>query len=371
MLIALPMLLQLPIRAPAAETARAAPRVGSAAQRILSDSVTSIPDQFGHWVVSGYASLLRMLPRLAVAFLVVVVVLAVAMALRSLARRRVSGAHAARSAGTLGALVAAILAAWIVGATAVAAAVLTFSFFYALAIVLASLASRARRRAAAPEAVDLALTVARYALLIIGTVQALDTLGLNLGGVIAGLGIIGLAVGFAAQDAFANLIAGFLILWDRSLRVGDWVRIGEFEGRVRRITLRTTRVETRDAGILVIPNKEVTGSSLRNFSLRQQTRVRVPVGVSYDTDVAAARAVLLSLVPEVPDICAEPAPFVAVTSLGDSTVTMELVFEVTDPRTMAPLRWQLLERVLVEFRRNDIEIAFPQLDVHVRNQQIG
>ena len=286
-----------------------------------------------------------------------------------MARRRAgadgSGA-AARAAGVLGGLLAIVLAAWIVGASALAAAALTFAIFYALAALLAVVAARVRARAPAPEAVDLALSVARYALLVLGAVQALDTLGLNLAGVIAGLGILGLAVGFAAQDAFANVIAGFMILWDRSLRVGDWVRIGDAQGRVRRITLRTTRVETRDDGILVIPNKEVTGARLYNFSLRGQTRVRVPVGVSYATDVDAARAALLALVPDDPMVAADPAPFVAVTALADSAVTMELVFHVTDPQQVMPLRWRLFEQILREFRRRGIEIAFPQLDLHVR-----
>lgn len=353
---------------PPADAGHLTPQVGRAAQRLLSDSVASVPEQFGRWLASVYGSLVTLLPRLAVAVLVAIVVLAGALWARTVARRRAGTAEAiaVRAAGMLGVLAATLLAAWIVGATALAAALLTFALFYALAALLGVVAGRARNRVAAPEAVDLALGVARYALLMLGAVQALETLGLNLGGVIAGLGILGLAVGFAAQDTFANVIAGFLILWDRSLRVGDWVRIGDAEGRVRRITLRTTRVETRDAGILVIPNKEVTGTRLYNFSLRGQTRVRVPVGVSYDTSVDAARAVLLSLTPADAVVCAEPPPFVAVTALGDSAVTMELVFHVTDPRAIAALRWQLLERILVEFRRRDIEIAFPQLDIHLR-----
>jgi potassium efflux system protein len=133
--------------------------------------------------------------------------------------------------------------------------------------------------------------------------------------VIAGLGILGLAVGFAAQDTFANLISGFLILWDRSLRV--------------------------------------------------------PVGVSYATDVDAARAALLALVPAGPPVRSDPPPFVAVTDLGESTVVMELVLFLTDPSQLAPLRWRLQEQVLVEFRRQGLEIAFPQLDLHVRTVPQG
>ncbi|MDQ6926408.1 MAG: mechanosensitive ion channel family protein [Candidatus Eremiobacteraeota bacterium] len=370
-----------------ADSAHLTPQVGRAARRLLSDSLAAAPQQLGHWVTSGYAAFVRLLPRLAVAFAVAAIILALTAWVRAIVRRRAGPAPtpayptaiavptaasvAARGVQMLGVLLAALLAAWIVSATALAAAILTFGVFYAGAVTLGILGARARLRVTAPEAVDLALTVARYAVLILGTVEALDTLGLNLGGVIAGLGILGLAVGFAAQDAFANIIAGFMILWDRSLRVGDWVRIKDAEGRVRRITLRTTRIETRDEGILVIPNKEVTGATLHNFSLRESTRVRVPVGVSYDTNVDTARPVLLALLADESVVAAEPPPFVAVTALGDSTVTLELVFFVNDPRELAPLRWRLFEAILREFRRREIEIAFPQLDVRVRGAETG
>ncbi|MGI8546898.1 MAG: mechanosensitive ion channel family protein [Gemmatimonadaceae bacterium] len=360
---------------PSPDTSRARQRVGTAATRLFSDSAGSVPERFSQWASGAYAYVVRLLPRLAVAFVVAAVVLSLTVWIRTLVRRRASTAEgttegiaegtAAQKAGALGILAAALLAAWIVGATVVAAALLTFAIFYAAAAALTVAGARARHHAKAPEAVDLGLTVARYALLILGIVEALDTLGLNLGGVIAGLGILGLAVGFAAQDVFANIISGFMILWDRSLRVGDWVRVKESEGRVRRITLRTTRIATRDEGILVIPNKEITGTTLYNFSLRPLTRVRVPVGVSYGVDIDAARASLLALVANDSDIIAEPTPTVAVTALGDSTVTLELIFFIADPRERAALRWRIFERILRDFRQKGIAIPYPQLDVHV------
>lgn len=358
------------------DTTHIGPEVGRAARRLFSDSLSSVPDRFTDWAAGAYAAIARLLPRLAIAFVVAAVILSLTVWVRSLARRRAGSEEgivegtAARNAGTLGLLLAGLLAAWIVGAASLAAALLTFAVFYAAAAALSVVGSKARRRAKAPEAVDLALTVARYVLLILGTVEALDTLGLNLGGVIAGLGILGLAVGFAAQDVFANIISGFIILWDRSIRVGDWVRVKESEGRVRRITLRTTRIETRDDGILVIPNKEITGATLYNFSLRQQTRVRVPVGVSYGADIEAARTTLLALPVGEPVVATDPAPFVAITALGDSSVTLELIFFITDPRELAALRWRLFERILIEFRQRNIEIPYPQLDVHLKGARI-
>lgn len=358
------------------DTTHIGPELGLAAQRLFSDSLTSVPDRFTDWAAGAYSAVVMLLPRLAIAFVVAAVILSLTVWVRSLARRRAGNDEgivegtAARSAGTLGVLVAGLLAAWIVGAASLAAALLTFGVFYAAAAALGVVGSRARLHAKAPEAVDLALTVARYVLLILGTVEALDTLGLNLGGVIAGLGILGLAVGFAAQDVFANIISGFIILWDRSVRAGDWVRVKDSEGQVRRITLRTTRIETRDDGILVIPNKEITGATLHNFSLRQRTRVRIPVGVSHDADIEAARTTLLALPSGETTVAADPPPFVAITALGDSTVTMELIFFITDPRELAALRWRLFERILIEFRQRNIEIPYPQLDVHLKGAGI-
>jgi small conductance mechanosensitive channel len=268
----------------------------------------------------------------------------------------------------IGVLLAAISASAILGAASLAAALLTFTLFYALASTLRALRGVAMRRwDTSPEAVELVITVGRYALLTVGTVDALATLGLNLGGVLAGLGILGLAVGFAAQDSLANLIAGFVILWDRPFRVGHWVRIGDnVEGRIRRMTLRTTRLETLDDGIMVLPNKEVTSSRIYNFSLRSLTRVRVAVDVNYDADILAAREVLTGLVPDVDFISPRPAPFVAVTALGDSAVRLELVLFITQPREMYGLRWQLNEAILLAFRTADIEITYPHLNLHLR-----
>lgn len=234
----------------AADTTTLAPQIGRAARRILTDTTLTMPGRIASWAEGVWEAAVALAPRIAVALLSVVIVLALTAWLRASARQRhpEAGEAAGRGVAISGGLVAGILAAALLGWTTLAAALLTFAVFYALSALLAVASARARRRAQTPEVVDLAALVARYALLVLGAVEALGILGINLGGVIAGLGILGLAVGFAAQDTFANLISGFLILWDRSLRVGDWVRVGEAEGRVRRITLRTTRVETRTRG---------------------------------------------------------------------------------------------------------------------------
>lgn len=347
--------------------------IGRSARRLLDDPLRNIPETFREWGLAFYAETVRLLPNLLVAVLVVAVILALTVFARNTLRtRRIEDEEEAApkrgAIGTVGLLIAGIAASAILGANSLAAALLTFTIFYGLAGLLRIFRGTATRRwDASPEAVDLVITVSRYALLTVGTIDALATLGLNLGGVIAGIGILGLALGFAAQDSLANLIAGFVILWDRPFRVGDWVQIGEnVQGRIRRLTLRTTRLETLDDGILVLPNKEVTSSRIYNYSLRSLTRVRVAVDVNYDADVLQAREVMTALVPDEDFISPRPAPFVAVTTLGDSAVRLELVLYITSPREMFGLRWRLNEAILLAFREHDIEITYPHLNIHLR-----
>jgi small conductance mechanosensitive channel len=344
--------------------------IGRSAARLLEDPLRSIPAQFREWGITMYVETVRLLPQIILALVVAAVIVAATLLIRNQLRARVD--EEADTPGTslsvIGVLLAAMAASAILGAATLSAALLTFTIFYALAAGLRAFRGAAMRRwEASPEAVELMITVGRYALLTVGTVDALATLGLNLGGVLAGLGILGLAVGFAAQDSLANLIAGFVILWDRPFRVGHWVRIGDnVEGRIRRMTLRTTRLETLDDGIMVLPNKEVTGSRIYNYSLRNLTRVRAAVDVNYDADILAARRVMEELVPDDDFISPRPEPFVAVTALGDSAVRLELVLFITEPREMYGLRWRLNEAILLAFRTADIEITYPHLNLHLR-----
>ena len=347
------------------------PGVGRMAERLLADSLASIPGQLDAWSQRVYAAGVGLLPRLIVATIVGGAIVAAAVWLRRTLRRRRTDGEAPMwetTVAVVGILVAGAVAAAIVGAERVAAACLAFLVFYLPATAMRALGARLLRHSrAAPEAIELVLTVARYALIVVGAVEALGALGLRLGGVLAGLGIIGVALGFAAQDVLANLIAGFTILWDQPLHVGDWVRIGEHEGRVRQITLRSTRIETRDDGILVLPNREVTSGRVYNFSLRNLTRIRVPVDVAYDADVELARRLMLDALPIEGVVSPRPEPAVATTDFGERGLRLELVFFVTDPREALPMRWALNAAIHGAFRAHGVELAYPHLHVHVRD----
>jgi small conductance mechanosensitive channel len=305
------------------------------------------------WIERTIAEVVRLLPRIGVAVLVVAVILMAAeWARRSTWRARDRGPKGPAGFGAAGGLAAATAASAILGARTIAAALLIFLLFYVGALIAQLIAERVLRRSrVGAGAIELLLAVLHAALIAVGAVEALATLGLNVAGIVAGLGIAGLAVGFAAQDTLANLIAGFTLLWDHPLRVGDWVQVGDSPpGRVRHLTLRTTRLETIDLGMLIIPNKDVTGARLYNFSILDTERIRLAVGVPIDADLEAARRTLLDVAARDSDVAQEPAPAVSLISITDAALTLELVVATNAAARIRGIHARLLEGILVALR---------------------
>jgi small-conductance mechanosensitive channel len=356
---------QGPAKPPAAP---AIPEVERDARRILRDSLSTLPARAEHWLSDLAAAFVRLLPRLLAAIVVAGLIVLATIWLRSFIRRQRHQAKLATaddaSIGPLGALIAATAAAVILGMIHLAAALVTLALFVAAAVVTQIIGERIFRRRAhvAPEAIDLVLAVVRNTLITLGVVEALAGIGLNLGGVIAGLGIVGLAFGFAAQDSLANLIAGFTILWDRPIRVGDWVRVGDggLIGHVERLTLRTTRIQTAHDGLLIIPNKDITGAHLYNFSQSANAALRIPIGVPPDADIERARALLIGAAAN--DDRADPDhPATAtVVAASDSAVTVELLVPVRDVGRSRAFRSALLERIIAAFRTAGIKLVAAQ-----------
>jgi small conductance mechanosensitive channel len=194
---------------------------------------------------------------------------------------------------------------------------------------------------------------------------ALSQLGLNVSAVIAGLGIAGLAVGFAAQDSLANFIAGITILLDQPFHVGDWIKIGDTEGRVRDMTLRSTRIVTRSREVVVIPNEQMVKEAVTNQSGDLPLRVEIPFGVAYKEDLDETRRVVLASVDGVGRLAPSPAPDVVVTTLNSSSVDFLLRFHVHDAELSVPLKFEYTEKIRKALGAADIEIPFPHLQLFV------
>lgn len=245
------------------------------------------------------------------------------------------------------------------------AAILVFLVFWVLTRITRPALGSALHRARFDEALVKLLVdqLYRFTLLILGLLMAVSQLGVDVGAALAGLGVAGFAVGFAAQDSIANTIAGILIFWDRPFEVGHMVQTQDQYGKVAAITMRTTRIRTPDNTYVVIPNRKIIEDVLVNHSMYGESRVRIPVGIAYKEDVEAARKVLLEAVAGVGGVAEQPAPVVTVTELGDSSVTLECRVWVMSAEEERPVHFRVLETAKRALDDAGIEIPFPHLQL--------
>ncbi len=205
----------------------------------------------------------------------------------------------------------------------------------------------------------------RYALALVGVVMAADQLGINVGAALAGLGVAGIAVGFAAQDSVANVIAGILIFWDKPFDVGDWIETEGEYGKVSEITLRSTRIRTTRNTFVVIPNKRIIDVTLENYSKHGVMRIDMPLGIAYKEDVAEARRVLLDAIKPIEGLCKDPPPDVVVTALADSSVNLAIRVWIEDGEYRRPVYAEILESSKAALDQAGIQIPFPHLQLFV------
>jgi small conductance mechanosensitive channel len=246
-----------------------------------------------------------------------------------------------------------------------AALVILVVFFILYRVTSGVLGGVLLRTRADPGLRTIGLRLVKYGLLGLGLLMAANQVGFQIGSLLAGLGIVGLAVGFAAQDTLANLIAGLTILWDRPFRTGDNVTIAGTFGRVTEIGLRSTRLRTLELRDAILPNKDVISQMIVNHTLTPESRLRVAVGIGYRADLRRAREVLLACGGAEPLALADPPAEVVVTELGDSAVVLELRVWVGDAFREAEVRFRLLESVKLALDEAGIEIPFPQRTVHL------
>jgi small conductance mechanosensitive channel len=197
------------------------------------------------------------------------------------------------------------------------------------------------------------------AIIIIALITAASQLGINVTAALAGLGVAGIALGFAAQETVANMIAGF--------QIGDYVTTQGMYGRVQEITMRTTRIRTMENTYAVIPNKQIIGDLLVNHSMYGVTRVNVPVGIAYKEKIAEARAVLLPAISKVDGVVESPAPDVVAIELGGSSVNLMARVWISDSALEKPVGQAVLEASKVALDEAGIEIPFPHLQLFVED----
>jgi small conductance mechanosensitive channel len=246
------------------------------------------------------------------------------------------------------------------------AALVVLFLFWILQRVLDGVLRRLMGRTRAdPAAQEIAGRLMRYVVLGFGVVTAAAQLGFNVGSLLAGLGILGLALGLAAQDSLANLVAGLTILWDRPFRIGDNVTVSGTFGKVQEIGLRTTRIRTVDQLDAMLPNKEIINQKIVNHTLSPMMRLDIPLGIAYKEDSREARKVLLAAVAGNELLLEKPEPEVVVVALADSSVNLELRVWLRDPYKERQATVEMIERAKIALDEAGIEIPFPQRTLHL------
>ena len=252
------------------------------------------------------------------------------------------------------------------GAALIVLAVFWFGFGVVRRPLLATLKKMDIQEALRDLLVD---RLCRYAVMLVGVVMAADQLGINVGAALAGLGVAGIAIGFAAQDSVANMIAGILIFADKPFQVGDWIETEGQYGKVSEITLRTTRIRTSLNTYVVVPNKRIIDQILEDYSKHGALRVDVPLGIAYKENISAARKVLLDAVGRLDGFSAEHDPDVVVTELGDSSVNLAVRVWVDSGDHSRPTFFRVLETSKTALNEAGIEIPFPHLQLFVDDVQ--
>ena len=197
-------------------------------------------------------------------------------------------------------------------------------------------------------------------------VLALQRLGINVGPLIAGLGVTGFIVGFACQESLSNFASGIMIALNRPFKVGDYVITAGVEGAVRELNMMATVLTTPDNKCVTVPNKAVWGSAITNFSALETRRVDVAVGIDYGADIGKARQTAIDVLTQIPEVLSDPAPMAEVSKLDDSQVllTVRGWCKNVDYWTVYFAAAQKLKE---GFAAGGVPIAFPQLDVHLHN----
>ncbi|MGB5620522.1 MAG: mechanosensitive ion channel domain-containing protein, partial [Desulfobacterales bacterium] len=214
------------------------------------------------------------------------------------------------------------------------------------------------------------LSIARlvnYAVLLIGFLLALSTLGFEISKITILLSALGVGIGFGLQGIVNNFVSGLILLFERPVRVGDTIEIGGTYSEIKNIGIRATTVQTFDLADRIIPNADLISNEVTNWTLtNRQVRLIIPVGVAYGSDVDRVTETLLNCAKTNPKVAKRPEPKVRFLNFGDSTLDFELRVFVPDFDLRIEVRDMLHRQIDRCFRDANIEIAFPQRDVHMR-----
>lgn len=215
-------------------------------------------------------------------------------------------------------------------------------------------------------------TITKFIILLIGTIIIIQSAGIDLTALTLVAGALGVGIGFGLQNITDNFISGVIILFEKPIKVGDRIDVGDVQGDVISISFRATTILTNDNISIIVPNSEFISSKVINWSHNDRNiRFRIPVGVSYNEDPDKIKKILLKVADNNPHVLKSPPPSVLFDAYGDSSLNFYLaVWTSTHTDKPRILKSELYFEIFRIFKEENVEIPFPQRDIHIRTGSI-
>ncbi|MBD2090052.1 mechanosensitive ion channel [Microcoleus sp. FACHB-1515] len=212
----------------------------------------------------------------------------------------------------------------------------------------------------------------KYSLITIGTLIVLQIWGLDISSLTILASALGVGIGFGFQDIAKNFGSGLVLIVERPIQIGDFIEIANFKGTVERIGGRSTEIRTLDHVSIIVPNSRFLEEEVINWSHRNPiSRLHLPVGVAFSADPQTVRSALIEAAQSHPEVLKNPAPQVFFTGFGESALNFDLLVWTTKPNRQFILKSDLYFRIFEVLKERDIQIPFPQRDLHLRSSSLN
>ncbi len=214
--------------------------------------------------------------------------------------------------------------------------------------------------------------VVHYLIIITAITIAAQCIGINLGSFAVVFGFLSVGIGFGLQNITSNFISGLILLFERPIAVGDFVTVDDRRGTVKQINMRSSLIETLDNVRIIVPNSKFIEGNVTNWT-HGSTRVRIhcPIGVSYGSDVAKVKEVLLGVAAKHEAVLKKPLPDVRFVSFGESSLDFELLIWINEPEFQYAIHSDINYEIDAIFRKAGIQIPFPQRDLHIKSSNVS
>jgi small-conductance mechanosensitive channel len=238
----------------------------------------------------------------------------------------------------------------------------------AVKIISDTIIENLKRKKKVKSAIPLIANLSGIVIYFVGLLLILNLWGFDITPLLASAGIAGFAIALAAKDTIANFFGGITIFLDKPYRVGDIIQLETNEiGEIIKVGVRSTRIRTRDDTIITVPNSVLANSKIINLSEpRQKLRVNIPIGVSYGTDIKKVEKILLEIAKKNKNVLEEPESRVKFIEFGQSSLNFVLRCWVAEPFNKGKVIDQVNREINERFKKEKIEIPFPQMDVHLK-----